>query len=176
LIIGDIQHILFEDESMIRDYQAIMKTWFPKGEQRIIPTYGKHHGAKLVGILDYETGSVYVEEHEKYDAEVFLSFLKNVIKRYPVGSIVMILDNARIHHAKLLNDFLIANPRLSLMFLPPYSPKLNLIEGLWGWMKDSVVNNVFFKNRQEICHAVLGFIAWVNSVPNLVIDRLCLKL
>ena len=51
---------------MIRDYQAIMKTWFPVGKQRIIPTYGKHEGVKLVGFLNYETGSVYVEEHKKY--------------------------------------------------------------------------------------------------------------
>ena len=36
--------MLFEDESMIRDYQVIMKTWFPVGKQRIIPTYGKHEG------------------------------------------------------------------------------------------------------------------------------------
>ena len=40
---------------MIRDYQAISKTWFPKGQQKIIPTYRKHHGAKLVGFLNYET-------------------------------------------------------------------------------------------------------------------------
>ena len=59
---------------MIRDYQAISKTWFPVGRQRIIPTYGKHHGAKLIGILNYETGEVYVEEHDKYNAETFLVF------------------------------------------------------------------------------------------------------
>ena len=53
---GDITTILFEDESMIRDYQAIMKTWFPKGKQRIIPTYGKHEGVKLVGFLNLFTG------------------------------------------------------------------------------------------------------------------------
>ena len=79
----EIDTILFEDESMIRDYQAIMKTWFPVGQQRIIPTYGKHEGVKLVGCLDYETGQVYVEEHDKYDAVVFLSFLENVLRRYP---------------------------------------------------------------------------------------------
>ena len=43
----EIDTILFEDESMIRDYQAIMKTWFPVGQQRIIPTYGKHEGVNL---------------------------------------------------------------------------------------------------------------------------------
>jgi putative transposase len=44
----------------------------------------------------------------------------------------MILDNAKIRHIKLLTDFLQANSRLHLEFLPPYSPNLNLIEQLWG--------------------------------------------
>lgn len=49
LIDGHIDRILFEDESMIRDYQAIGRTWFPKGQQKQIPTYGKHWGDKLLG-------------------------------------------------------------------------------------------------------------------------------
>ena len=87
----------------------------------------------------------------------------------------MILDNAKIHHAKLLNDFLEANrERLELCFLPPYSPNLNKIEELWRWLKDSVINNVFFHCRQDIQLAVQKFIVWLNSVPAIVIDRLCL--
>jgi len=38
------------------------------------PAYGKHFGVKLIGILNYETGCIYCEEHQKYDAEVFCSF------------------------------------------------------------------------------------------------------
>ena len=162
---------------MIRDYQAISKTWFLKGQQRIIPTFGKHEGVKLVGIMDYETGKIYCEEHKKYDAEVFLRFLKKVLKIYSNGRIVMILDNARIHHAKLLKEFLEQNKyRLELVFLPPYSPKLNLIEGLWGWLKSSVINNVFFSNVSEIQEAIQGFIAGINEEPQVTIDRLCVQL
>ena len=161
---------------MIRDYQAISKTWFPMGKQRIIPTYGKHHGAKLVGTLNYETGEVYVEEHDKYDAQVFLEFLQNVLIKYPDGKIAMILDNAKIHHAKLLAEFLELNKnRLTLIFLPPYSPNLNMIEELWGWLKASVINNFFFKNLVEIKLAVQKFIKWVNLNPITVIERLCLQ-
>ena len=40
---------------MIRDYQAIANTWFLKGQQKKIPTYGRHQGVKLIGTLDYET-------------------------------------------------------------------------------------------------------------------------
>ncbi|WP_442893596.1 transposase [Bacillus sp. 2205SS5-2] len=39
-------------------------------------------------------------------------------------------------------------------FLPPYSPELNLIEGLWGWLKKSVIYNVFYKSVKEIIKAV----------------------
>ncbi len=162
--------------SLCRDYQAICKTWFFKGQQKIIPTYGKHDGAKLVGALNYETGNIYVEEHSSYDAEVFLSFLKNILTQYPIGKIVIILDNARIHHAKLLNEFLKENKsRLTLKFLPPYSPTLNMIEELWGWLKNSVINNVFFKDVVEIKSAVRGFIDWANTVLGQVINRLCMQ-
>jgi len=161
---------------MIRDYQAISKTWFPVGRQRIIPTYGKHHGAKLIGILNYETGEVYVEEHDKYNAETFLVFLQHVITLYPKGKIVIILDNAKIHHAKLLDDFLQRHKgRLTLMFLPPYSPDCNMIEELWGWLKASVINNDFFSSLDEIKLAVRDFIQWVSQYPDIVIDRLCLQ-
>jgi len=104
---------------MIRDYQALQKTWFIKGQQRKIPTYGKDTGVKLIGTLDYVTGNVYCEEHERYDAKVFLYFLKVVLSRYPNGKIVMILDNARIHHARPIQPFLekVKN-RLALIFLP----------------------------------------------------------
>lgn len=162
---------------MIRNYQAISKTWFEKGKQRIIPTYGKHEGVKLLGILNYETGHVYCVEEEKYDAEVFLKFLKKVLCLYPTGKIVMILDNARVHHAKLLEDFLSENKdRLQLVFLPPYSPKLNLIEGLWGWLKNDVINNVFHHSVKDIRKAVQGFISSISKVPETVIRRLCLRM
>lgn len=91
---------------MIRDYQAIAKTWFIKGKQRSTPTTGKHREVKLLGALNYETGQVYCKEDEKYDAEVFLKFLKEIEQEYPVGKIIMILDNSRIHHAKLIQPFL----------------------------------------------------------------------
>ncbi len=122
-----------------------------RGNRKLSPPYGKHEGVKLIGIVNYETGNVYCREEEKYDAEVFLDFLKDILALYPTGKIVMILDNARIHHAKLLKPFLQENEnRLQLEFLPPYSPQLNLIEGLWRWLKSSVINNVFFSSVKEM--------------------------
>ena len=162
---------------MIRDYQAIQKTWFPKGQQRIIPTYGKHQGVKLIGTLNYETGEIVCVEEEKYDAEVFLAFLKKIVAHYPTGKIAMILDNARIHHAKLIQPFLEENcQRIQLVFLPPYSPQLNLIEGFWKWLKEADINNVFFPNAQKIKLRVREFVRLQNTPKENIIQRLCFKL
>ncbi|TCO73109.1 transposase [Marinisporobacter balticus] len=162
---------------MIRDYQAIAKTWFLKGKQRIIPTYGKHHGVKLLGVLNYETGHIYCTEEEKYDAQIFLEFLKKILQVYSTGKIVMVLDNARIHHAKLLQPFLQEHKdRLEFAFLPPYSPQLNLIEGLWGWLKSDVLYNVFYSTVNDIRTAVEGFISNINESPQQIINRLCVRM
>jgi hypothetical protein len=54
-----VDHLLFEDESTIRAYQALQYNWFPKGQQQKVKTYGEHKGAKLFGAINYETGSVH---------------------------------------------------------------------------------------------------------------------
>ena len=173
----EIARILFEDESMIRDYQAISQTRFLKGKQRIIPTYGKHQGVKLLGTLNYETGETFCMESTKYNAKVFLDFLKKVIEKYPAGKTVMILDNARIHYAKLIQPFLEKNKnKIELVFLPPYSPDLNLIEGLWKWLKERVINNVFYKSVSKIRANIKAFLQDINKNKMEIIDRLCLKL
>lgn len=158
---------------MTRDYQAIQKTRFIKGQQREIHTYRKNKGVKLIRILDYESGNVYCEEHEKYDVVGFLEFLKKVLAEYQNGKIVIILDNAKIDNAKLIQPFLEEmKDRLELIFLPPYSPDLNLIEGLWEWLKSSVVNNVFFKSLVSVMVAIQNFIGTINKVYTETIDRL----
>ena len=174
---GEFDHLLFQDESSIRDYQSLVSNWFPKGKQRIVPTYGNNKSVKLIGVLNDETGHVYVQEEEHYTADIFLKFLENVLKEYPSGKVVLILDNARIHHAKLIQPFLVEHKnRLNLVFLTPFSPELNLIEGLWKWLKQSVIHNVFYKNVNEIRIAVQGFINYVNERPSEVIQRLCEKM
>ncbi|MDF2936366.1 MAG: transposase [Paenibacillaceae bacterium] len=149
---------------MIRSYQALQYNWFPRGKQRKVPTYGKHEGAKLFAAINYETGQVHHREEEKADLAAFIRFLQDLLLAYP-GKIAMVLDNSRIHHATELQPFLREHDRLHLVFLPPYSPNLNPVEGLWLWLKADVVNNVH----------VGQFMKRINSHPMETIDRLLVR-
>lgn len=172
-----IDRILFIDETMIRDYLAVSRSWSPKGRQRKIPTYGKHWGTKIIGALDYESGEVFCVQKLQYTAVEFLWFLERLVWYYANQRLVLILDNAKIHHATLLKPFLEEHSEtISLEFLPPYCPDLNPIEGLWKWMKQSVINNVFFSNVSQIRVAVAKFLRRIDQERDVVIDRLCVWL
>ena len=47
---------------------------------------------------------------------------------------VLILDNARPHHARKVLEYLADHP-IRILFLPPYSPQMNPIEKLWATIK-----------------------------------------
>ncbi|WP_281365826.1 transposase [Paenibacillus phytohabitans] len=62
------------------------------------------------------------------------------------------------------------NPRLQLFF-PKYSPEFNPVEGLWKWLKQDIVYNVFFHKFYVICTHVATFMKRVNQSPLELIDR-----
>ncbi|PEF60361.1 transposase [Bacillus cereus] len=67
-----------------------------------------------------------------------------------INNIVMILDNARIHHTKLVKPFLKKNnQRLTFVFLPPYSPDLNLLERIWKALKKASSLIVFMHPKKK---------------------------
>lgn len=166
--------ILFEDESYIRDYQALCATWVKKGEQKKIKTYGQHKGVGLFGVLEYHTGNIIVDTAEQLNAQAFEAYLTgSVLPAYKGKKIIMILDNGKIHHAKILIPFKQAHPELEFMFLPPYAPCINRIEGLWKWLKHDAICNVFFKDILFIRNAVFEFLSSIKTNRSLIRKRLC---
>jgi transposase len=86
----------------------------------------------------------------------------------------MILDNSKIHHAKILAPFKEAyKDKIEFLFLPPYAPIINRIEGLWKWLKETVIFNKFLKNQQEINSAVMKFLDYIRFRNDEVKNRLC---
>lgn len=127
--------------------------------------------------VNYVTEEVVWQEEEQYTAREFLVFLQKVTAVYPTGKIVMILDNARIHHAKLLEPFLKEmKGRLKFIYLPPYSPQLNVVEGLWKWLKSDVMNNVFYHKVEDIRKNVHAFTENIMHDPMKIVDRLCVQM
>jgi transposase len=107
-----------------------------------------------------KNGQLITFENEKFNAETFRLFLEKLLLKAEVGrkengkkkKILPVLDNAKYHHAKILQPWIEeVSDVLELFFLPPYSPDLNAIEMLWKRTRRNVTHNRFFKSIQELC-------------------------
>jgi transposase len=72
--------------------------------------------------------------------------------------ITLVLDNARYQHCRLVID-LAAALEIELLFLPPYSPNLNLIERLWKFMRQECLATAYFDTFQPFTTAIVTALA-----------------
>jgi putative transposase len=104
---------------------------------------------------------------QKVTAEDTIAFLKYVLEQES-GSIVMVLDNSRLHRNKLVSAFVAGVDRLEVEFLPSYAPELNPIELLWGWIKGFWLGNRVVKSVVELFELWRDGLAVVTGLPGLV--------
>lgn len=67
--------------------------------------------------------------------------------------ITLVLDNARYQKCKVVQDF--ANSLgIELLYLPPYSPNLNLIERLWKFVKKKCLSAKYYEEFAQFSSAI----------------------
>ncbi|GAB6891397.1 hypothetical protein JCM14450A_24030 [Geobacillus stearothermophilus] len=165
--------LLYIDETHIRSYHVLRTTWSEVGRQKQVPTFGHHAHVSLFGAVNVHDGETVLYQAGAANATTFLDFLRVLKERYPDRLIVLVLDNARIHHAKMAREFLREEGRsFHFIYLPPYSPQLNPIERLWKWLKDTVIANVFHKDQNDIAQAIARFVDYIHERPKEVLQRL----
>ena len=94
---------------------------------------------------------------------VFCEFLDKIAAAYGDAGrpITLVLDNARYQKCQSVADR-VAELEIELLYLPPYSPNLNLIERLWRFVKKEVLYSThyekfeIFKNSIDTCIAELS--------------------
>lgn len=87
-----------------------------------------------------------------------VELMRKIRDVHPEGKVVLILDNARYQACHLVRSA--ANMQnITLLFLPPYSPNLNLIERVWKFIRKKCLNCVYFKNFDLFSKAILKCIA-----------------
>jgi transposase len=164
------------DECHFQQHGSRIRMWVPLEDvdpiQLLAPT---RKSISLFGAVNIKRGRLLAQFEKKFNAMTFQSFLENLLKHG--GSrgrlIVVILDNARYHHAILLKPFLKKyRKRLRLEFLPPYSPELNPIERVWKLTRRLCTHNEYFPSLSDLQDVVSErFLIW--SKPNEVLRKLC---
>lgn len=98
-----------------------------------------------------DNGQLVHMEASIFNADSFRKFIEKMLRNAKTDKkIIMVLDNARFHHARINKEFLKSvSDRIELLFLPPYSPDLNPIESFWKKTRRNVTHNRYFESLEE---------------------------
>jgi transposase len=163
--LGDDEAVLFADAVHPTHAARPVGCWAPKEETLAIEQTSGRQRLNIHGAIDLESGQTRMMEVETVDASSTIRLLEAIEALYPMLALIHVfLDNARYHHARLVQEWL-AQPgrRIQLHFIPPYCPHLNPIERLWGLMHKHVTHNTCYATCREFAEATLGFLR--DTVP-----------
>ena len=165
------------DEVHFQQYGSRCRMWVPPETKD--PVLLHHPGRKSVGYFGavrIRDGTfVYRRERDRFNALTFHDFMRHLQPLCTASDrrAVLIIDNAKYHHAKLHADWRVEHhARFCLDYLPPYSPDLNPIERVWKLTRRNGLHNRYFHSLHQIEDAVEEqFGMWRNS--NDILRRLC---
>jgi hypothetical protein len=113
-------------------YELIVQSIF----QEILDQNEKSY---LAEALDLATGSLLYGVAARKTNALFRDLLTRLEACYPAGrytQLSVVVDNSTIHHAKAVEQWLAAHPRLTVLWLPTYCPRTNPIEHAFGDVHD----------------------------------------
>ena len=96
------------------------------------------------------------------NAETMGALLRKLAALGLQGPVRLVLDNARYQHCALVMD-LAKSLNIELLFLPSYSPNLNLIERLWRFIKKEVLYARHYDTFEAFRGAIDGCLSKVET-------------
>jgi transposase len=98
-------------------------------------------GYNVLGAIDPLTGRLFRVCNTTYiHSQSVCELLGLIAQAKLVGAVTLVMDNARYQRCRLVED-LAKQLKIELLFLPSYSPNLNVIERLWKFVKKEVLNS-----------------------------------
>jgi transposase len=158
--LADSEAVLFADAVHPTHAVRAAGCWAPKQETLAIGQTSGRQRINIHGAINLETGQTRMIEVLTVDAVSTIRLLESIEALYPLLVLIHVfLDNARYHHAKLVQEWL-ARPgcRIKLHFVPSYCPHLNPIERLWGLMHRNITHNTCYATCRQFADATLGFL------------------
>jgi transposase len=150
--------------------------WIPPEEKKPIVLHNPKSGkVSYFGAVRLRDGKFVYENTNVFNADTFWNFLKK-LKRIscPKGrKVIIVLDNAKYHHALLHKEWRENNNKdFALLYLPPYSPELNPIERVWKLTRRLCTHNRYFENLKQVSDAVEKTLG-IWKKPNETLSKLC---
>jgi len=160
--------IYWGDETGIRSDSQHERGYAPKGKTPVIRLNAKRSSTNMISAVNNQ-GKVRFKIFEgSMNTDVLIDFCKRLIKSAK-RKVYLILDNLRVHHAKLFKAWLQEHKdEIDVFYLPSYSPELNPDEYLNCDLKAGVHSGKPARNKEQLKKKVLSHMRMLQKSPKRV--------
>lgn len=156
------------DETGIRNTSQYGRSYAPIGQTPVKETMAKRISLNMISTITNQGKVRFMTYSGTMDAKRFIAFIKRLIK----GSskkVFLILDNLRVHHAKIVKKWAAKKiAEIELFYLPSYSPELNPDEYLNNDLKSGIGLKQSPKNEKQMKKNVRSHMVYLQRNPKKV--------
>lgn len=126
----------------------------------------------VLGAINAVTHELVTVTNDSYiNAQSVCELLLKISAAHAATPITLVLDNARYQKCKIVWN-LAESLNIELLYLPSYSPNLNLIERLWKFVKKKVLYNKYYADFDSFSGAIAGCLAQTHTEHKEALDSL----
>lgn len=156
------------DEAGFRSDHQAGTTYGIKGKTPLIRATGKRFRTNMISSVTNKGVLRFMIFDGSFSADVFIRFLTQLIKGRK-KKVFLIVDNLRVHHAKVVKEWLEKRkPLIELFYLPAYSPDLNPDELLNQDVKTNAVGRKRARTLSELKSNLRSYLFGTQKKPEIV--------
>jgi transposase len=126
----------------------------------------------VLGALNAITHELVMITNDTYiTAESVCELLRSIAALNLGVPITLVLDNARYQKCALVQE-LASRLKIELLYLPSYSPNLNLIERLWKFVKKKVLYSQYYATFGEFKNAITDCLSKTHTTHKKELESL----
>lgn len=172
---GENDPIYFADATHPHHNSIPSYGWIKKGSEKELKANCGRQRLNINGAINIETLEPTTGFYDTINAQSTIDLFAKIEAKHPDAQVIYIIaDNAKYYHSCLLKMYL-KKTKIKLIFLPAYSPNLNLIERYWKFFKKKVLNNHYYETFGEFERACESFFRkrkkYLSELRNLLAEN-----
>ena len=157
--------IYWGDETGMRNDSQHERGYAPKGKTPVVRLNANRTSTNMISAITNQ-GTVRFRVFDgTMNTDILIDFCKRLIKTAK-RKVYLILDNLRVHHAKLFKAWLADNEdKIQVYYLPSYSPELNPDEYLNCDLKCGVHSGKPARSKDQLKSKVISHMRMLQKKP-----------
>lgn len=154
------------DETGVNNEAYNVRGFAPKGRTPVVDLNAKKSSINMISSITNQGKVRFMLYRENMNSKVLIKFLSRLIKDVKT-KIFLVLDNHRVHHSKVVKNWLQSHQeKIEVFFLPPYAPEYNPDEYLNSNLKLKIRSGIPSRNQSDLENKTRSFMKTLQRRPN----------